>query len=123
MGFHSEIHSEVSHQDREEKATESRHPYRGAVNCQAATAVTESMLQQHPELCTSAWSHNDQRFARIWRNKRERLLDKVSATSMRTVEVTIYILDRPRQLPHVWKIKLSKTTITVSLFRATNVLS
>ena len=62
-----------------EKATESRHPYRGAVNCRAATALTESMLQQHTEFCASAWSQNYQRSARIWRNKKEHLLDKVSA--------------------------------------------
>ena len=50
--------------------------------------------------------------------KRERLLDKVSATSMRTAEVTVCIiperlLDRPRQLPHAWKPRLSKTKSTM----------
>ena len=55
------------------------------------------------------------------------LLDKVSATAIRTAEVTICIiserlLDRPRQLPHAWRPRLSKTTSTVSLPRVSNVL-
>ena len=54
-------------------------------------------------------------------------LTKVSATSMRTAEVTICIipeglLDRPRQLPHAWKPRWSKTTSTVSLPSVSNVL-
>ena len=74
-------------------------------------APTESMLQQHTELGAIIVElkrpvfHTSTNLAEA---KRERLLDKVSATSTRIAEVTICIIserlpDRPRQLPHAWE--------------------
>ena len=69
-------------------------------DCEAASAPTESRLQQHTELCASASSktikfHN----RKLSGSKEGAPSDKDSVTSKRTVEVTM--LDRPQQLPHV----------------------
>ena len=54
-------------------------------DCDAASALTESMLQQHTEIFGGS--------------KEGAPFDKDSVTSKRTVEVTM--LDRPQQLPHI----------------------
>ena len=74
---------------------------------QATIAPTESMLPQHTDS----------------RSKEGAPFDKVGATSMVTIcVIPERLLDRPQQLPHAWRPRLSKTTSTVSLARVSNVL-
>ena len=53
-------------------------------------APIESMLSQHTDFVHQRELY-DQCSTRIWRSKDGAPLDRVSATSMRTAEVTIYI--------------------------------
>ena len=92
-----------------EKATESRGPLpRSSELSSRHGSDREHAPAAHRTLCISVelkrpMFHINTNLAEA---KRERHLDKVSATSMRTAEVTICItlerlLDRSRQLPHV----------------------
>ena len=81
----------LAHEEDLGRASEAFVPHHGAVNCQAATAPTESMLPQH----TDSVPHD------LAEAKREHFLTRSARHQCGLPRLRSAQSRRPRQLPHV----------------------